>query len=176
MQETINYPLNSIAYHTLPLNALVGPVADDMILTLFDGRQLFLGKDDLVQTLTHPEVQQPGLHLKSPTRVISLRGLVSHSRMFYLEVITLEEFVDITRDHVPGVVQEALPVSYTVKNSVYLQVVDVKDASDSHFVVDPVTIPTIVAPVFPSGCSCVLSSTPCGEKLAHLLFPPGTYN
>ncbi len=172
MQETINYPAGSDQVYTLPLETVVRPGPTDLVFTMFHGQQFFVPPDRLIYA------QLGAASVEGPQWVRAdyflTRARMDRGRMWFVKVVHLwDHLVDTVA--ISGTKAEPTQVlQYSVASSHLMAISKVDAATSWTSLIEPATVESRAASSF-SGCQCVLSNDPCGERLAVVLFEPGTY-
>jgi hypothetical protein len=171
MQETINYPAGSDQVYTLPLPGTVTPGITDIVFTAFNGRQFAVPSDRMILA------QHGALSVEGPDWVAANYFLnhptTERGRPWVVEVVSLSD-LQVDTIAASGVKAESTEAQYSIAGRTMWHITGVDVATGGSSMIDPVSVNTQAVGSY-SGCSCVLTQNPCGDRLAVVLFAPGTY-
>lgn len=171
MQETINYPAGSDKVYTLPLTNIVRPGPTDIVFTLFHGQQFFVPADRLIYAQLGAASEEGPQWV--PANYFLTQTELNRGRSWFVRVVNLWDHL-VEAVAITGARAEPTPVQYSIPGSTLMGITRVEPVTEWTSLVDPATVETREAASF-SGCQCILTNDPCGERLAVVLFEPGTY-
>lgn len=160
--------------YDFPLN-LGSPQPNDIIIRLADGSSFFAPPGTTITVdsrLTNDWSLMSAAWMTTMAIEDLMANVSSFSETVYVTVLSLSTPVEVTSDHVTGTIAEKIGVEYTLNTTVKMAVVS-GQVYDGSAVMNPVTVDALAPGAAPVNCQCVLTNSPCGDRLIAVLTPPG---
>lgn len=160
--------------YDFPLN-LGSPQPSDILIRLADGSTFFAPPGTMVSVESRLS-NDWGLRSVAWMTTMAIEDLMANvnspSESVYVTVLSLSSPVNVVAEAVTGTLAERVPVEYVLNATVKMAVVSGK-VYDGSAAMNPVTVDTIAPGATPVNCQCVLTNSPCGERLVAVITPPG---